>query len=48
MLIAARRPAIVGDYRHPRWMTILGVLVAVAMAGLGLRALTTDIPALFR
>jgi Mn2+/Fe2+ NRAMP family transporter len=39
MLIAAHRARIVGDYRHPRWLTAGGVIVAFAMAALGVRAL---------
>jgi Mn2+/Fe2+ NRAMP family transporter len=35
MLVAAHRPAVVGDYRHPRWLTAAGVVVAAAMAALG-------------
>ena len=41
MLIAAHRTRIVGDYRHPRWLTAAGVVVALAMAALGARALVT-------
>ena len=41
MLIAAHRGRIVGDYRHPVWLTAAGVVVAVAMAALGIRALVT-------
>ena len=35
MLVAAHRPAVVGDYRHPRWLTAAGTAVAAAMAALG-------------
>jgi Mn2+/Fe2+ NRAMP family transporter len=41
MLIAAHRSRIVGDYRHPWWLTVAGVIVAAAMAALGVRALVT-------
>ena len=41
MLIAAHRPRIVGEYHHSRWLTAAGVIVAVAMAALGVRALVT-------
>jgi Mn2+/Fe2+ NRAMP family transporter len=41
MLIAAHRERIVGDYRHPRWLTAGGVVVVVAMAALGVWALLT-------
>lgn len=39
MMIAAYRVRIVGDYRHPVWLTAAGAIVAVAMAALGVRAL---------
>jgi Mn2+/Fe2+ NRAMP family transporter len=35
MLVAAHRTAIVGAYRHPRTLTLLGAIVAVAMAVMG-------------
>jgi Mn2+/Fe2+ NRAMP family transporter len=35
MLVAAHRRAIVGDYRHPRALTVLGVVVALVMAVAG-------------
>jgi Mn2+/Fe2+ NRAMP family transporter len=41
MLVAAHRARIVGDYRHPRWLTAAGVIVAFAMTALGVRALVT-------
>ncbi len=36
LLIAANKKRIVGDYKHPLWMTILGVIVAVAMAAMSI------------
>jgi Mn2+/Fe2+ NRAMP family transporter len=39
MLIAAHRSHIVGDYRHPWWLTTAGTIVVLAMGALGLRAL---------
>ena len=45
VLVAARRPAIVAAYQHPRWLTVAGALVAVAMAALGARTLWTLIAA---
>ena len=48
MLVAAHRTAIVGDYRHPRWLTALGALVAVSMAVLGGQTIMTQVPAFFR
>lgn len=39
MLVAAYRARIVGDYRPPIWLTAGGVVVAMAMAALGVRAI---------
>jgi Mn2+/Fe2+ NRAMP family transporter len=36
MLLAARRRAIVGAYRHPPWLAAAGALTALATLGLGL------------
>jgi Mn2+/Fe2+ NRAMP family transporter len=38
MLVAAHRPAVVGDYRHPWWLTAAGGAVSAAMAALGVWA----------
>jgi Mn2+/Fe2+ NRAMP family transporter len=35
MLVAARNRTIVGDYRHPTWLVIYGVIAAVAAACVG-------------
>jgi len=48
MLVVTRRPALVGDYRHPRWLLAAGVVVVVAMALMGGRALLTELPRLFQ
>jgi Mn2+/Fe2+ NRAMP family transporter len=48
MLVAAHRSDLVGDYRHPALLTILGTTVALAMAGLGGYTLFTQLPQLFR
>ncbi|RYZ25121.1 MAG: hypothetical protein EOP49_45055 [Sphingobacteriales bacterium] len=42
MLIAANKTSIVGDYKHPRWMTIAGALVVIAMTYIGLASLMTN------
>lgn len=39
ILIAARRTDIVGDYRHPRWMSMFGWGIAILMAGMSLYTL---------
>ena len=48
MLVAASRRVVVGDYRHPRLLTALGALVALAMAWLGIQTLAHELPALMR
>lgn len=47
MLIAAYKRNIVGDYKHPLWMTIFGSIVVVAMTYMGIYTLITQIPQLF-
>jgi Mn2+/Fe2+ NRAMP family transporter len=47
MLIAAYRIKIVGDYKHPLWMTIFGVIIVVAMSLMGGYTLINEIPKLF-
>ena len=47
MLIAAYRIKIVGDYKHPLWMTIFGVLIVIAMSLMGGYTLINEIPKLF-
>lgn len=47
MLIAAHKKKIVGDYKHPLWLTIFGALIVVAMALMGGYSLINGIPKLF-
>ncbi len=44
ILLAAFRYKIVGDYKHPAWMTIAGWLVVIAMTWMGVRTLLNDLP----
>lgn len=48
MLIAAYKTKIVGDYKHPLWMTIFGVIIVVAMSIMGVYTLMNGIPQLFK
>jgi len=48
MLVAAHRKRVVGDYQHPKWLTILGVVVALAMGAAGAFVLWRELPALAR
>ncbi|USG68419.1 divalent metal cation transporter [Brevibacillus ruminantium] len=47
MLVAAYRKNIVGDYKHPLWMTIFGGVVVVSMAIMGGYTLINELPKLF-
>ncbi|MFD2922396.1 NRAMP family divalent metal transporter [Halobacillus naozhouensis] len=47
MLLAAHKKKIVGDYKHPVWMTIFGIIIVIAMTYMGVRTLLTGIPQLF-
>lgn len=48
MLLVTRRPALVGEYRHPAWMLGVGVVVVLAMAAMGATTLVTELPKLFQ
>jgi Mn2+/Fe2+ NRAMP family transporter len=48
MLVAAYRRRIVGEYRHPLWMTIFGALVVLVMMYMGGRTLAVELPKLFQ
>jgi Mn2+/Fe2+ NRAMP family transporter len=48
MLVAAHQRRIVGDYRHPLWLTALGAAVVLCMAAMGGWTLATQVPALTR
>jgi Mn2+/Fe2+ NRAMP family transporter len=47
MLVAAYKTKIVGDYKHPLWMTIFGVIIVITMAYMGVYSLIDGIPKLF-
>ncbi|MFP7734901.1 NRAMP family divalent metal transporter [Priestia aryabhattai] len=47
MLIAAYKKKIVGDYKHPTWLTVFGGFVVVIMAVLGVYTLVTQISKLW-
>lgn len=48
MMIAAYRKNIVGDYKHPLWMTIFGLIVTITMAVMGVYTLVNELPKLFQ
>ncbi len=47
MLIAAHQKKIVGNYKHPVWMTVFGIIIVISMAYLGVYSLFNGIPKLF-
>lgn len=47
MLIAANNKRIVGEYKHPIWLTIFGGLVVVTMAFLSIFTMFKTLPTLF-
>ncbi|MBX0359262.1 NRAMP family divalent metal transporter [Halobacillus sp. Nhm2S1] len=47
MLVAAYKQKIVGDYKHPLWLTIFGILIVIAMSYMGGMSLIQGIPKLF-
>lgn len=47
MLLASRKREIVGTYRHPAWLVWSGVLVCVAMAGMGAYTIWSELPKLW-
>lgn len=47
MLFAAYNKKIVGDYKHPVWMTVFGAVVVLMTAYMGIMAVTTQLPKLF-
>lgn len=48
MLIAAYSKKIVGNYKHPLWMTIFGILVVIVMTYMGGYTLVNELPKLFK
>lgn len=47
LLIAAQKKSIVGDYKHPLWLTIFGGIVVLGTAYLAIVTLINQIPQLF-
>lgn len=40
MLLASQNKEIIGDYKHPKWLFYLGIIVVIITAFLGVRSLT--------
>lgn len=48
MPIAAHNKRIIGDYKHPLWMTAFGVLIVASMSYMGAHTLFNQLPKLFQ
>jgi len=48
LLIAAYKKTIVGDYKHPLWMTVFGTAVVVVMLYMGGYTLINELPKIFQ
>ncbi|MGE9754975.1 NRAMP family divalent metal transporter [Bacillus inaquosorum] len=47
LLIAVYKKNIIGDYKHPLWLTVSGALVVIVMAVMGVYTLFTQLPQLW-
>lgn len=47
ILFAAYKKKVIGNYKHPLWLTVFGVLVVLIMAWMGGYTLVKQLPALF-
>lgn len=47
ILLAIRKPALMGEYRHPLWMAIAGWMVCLMLLALCIRTFYTDLSALW-
>lgn len=47
ILLAVLKKKLIGNYRHPVWMSVLGWIVVILMSMMGIKTLVTDLPKLF-
>jgi Mn2+/Fe2+ NRAMP family transporter len=47
MIAAAYRASLVGDYKHPTWLAVSGVLVVVLMSIMSVYSIVTEVQKLF-
>lgn len=47
MLIAVLKKRLIGDYKHPLWMSIAGWIVVIVMSIMGVKTVMTDLPAMW-
>lgn len=48
ILVGAHNKKVVGEYKHPKWMTAFGGVVVLIMACLGVYTLVNQLPSLFK
>lgn len=48
LLVAAYKKKIVGEYKHPLWLTVTGALVVVIMAYMSIVTLIEQLPQMFK
>lgn len=47
MIIAAHKKSVVGDYKHPIWMSVFGIIVVAMTAYMGVLTIMKQLPKLF-
>jgi Mn2+/Fe2+ NRAMP family transporter len=47
ILIGGMQTKVVGDYKHPKWLLVIGFIVVAVMAYMGIRGFGTSITRLF-
>ncbi len=47
MIIAAHKKSVVGDYKHPMWMSVFGVIVVIMTAYMSVLTIIKQVPKLF-
>jgi Mn2+/Fe2+ NRAMP family transporter len=48
ILLACRKPSLMGDYRHPQWLTLAGWIVLVVLAVMSIKTMIFDLANLWR
>lgn len=48
LLVAAYKKKVVGEYKHPLWLTVTGIIVVLVMGYLGVVTLMEQLPLLFK
>lgn len=48
ILVAARKSRLVGNYKHPLWLSVIGWLVVGIMTWMGAKTISADLPSLWK